>query len=52
LELLFEQIALLLERSSDTTEGAVYELCRQYGLSFDRSWVPDLESRFGQMRIV
>jgi quercetin dioxygenase-like cupin family protein len=52
LELLFEQIALLLERSSDTTEGAVYELCRQYRLSFDRSWVPDLESRFGQMRIV
>jgi quercetin dioxygenase-like cupin family protein len=51
-ERLFEQVAVLLERSSETSEEEVYDLCRQYGLSFDRSWVPDLESRFGPMRIV
>ena len=37
---------------TDTTEDEVYELCRQYGLSFDRAWVPELERRFGSMRIV
>ena len=52
LERLFEQVAALLERSSEQTEDAVYRLCEQYGLSFDRSWLPELESRFGSMRIV
>ena len=51
-ERLFEEVAGLLEHPSETTEEEVYELCRHYGLSFDRSWLPDLESRFGPMRIV
>ena len=52
LEHLFEQVAELLEHPSETTEHDVYDLCRQYGLSFDRAWVPELEARFGPMRIV
>jgi quercetin dioxygenase-like cupin family protein len=51
-ERLFEQVAELLEHPTETTEADVYELCRQYGLTFDRTWLPDLESRFGPMRIV
>lgn len=51
-ERLFEQVAELLERPSERTEDEVYRLCEQYGLSFDRSWLPELESRFGSMRIV
>ena len=51
-ERLFDQVAAVLEHPSETSEDEVYDLCRQYGLSFDRSWLPDLESRFGLMRIV
>jgi len=51
-ERLFEEVAELLERSSEPSEDAVYRLCEKYGLSFDRSWLADLESRFGSMRIV
>jgi quercetin dioxygenase-like cupin family protein len=51
-EHLFEEVASLMENPSATTEEEAYELCRQYGLTFDRSWLPDLESRFGAMRIV
>lgn len=51
-EQLFEQVADLLTGSSEDTEVEVYRLCEQYGLSFDRAWLPELESRFGVMRIV
>ena len=51
-ERLFAQVAELMEQPTETTEDEVYELCRQYGLSFDRAWVPELERRFGPMRIV
>jgi quercetin dioxygenase-like cupin family protein len=51
-EHLFEEVASLMEHPSTTTEEEVYELCRQYGLTFDRSWLPDVQSRFGPMRIV
>ena len=51
-EQLFEEVASLLQHPSATTEDQVYELCGQYGLTFDRSWLPELESRFGPMRIV
>jgi quercetin dioxygenase-like cupin family protein len=51
-ERLFEQVAELMEHPTGTTEDDVYELCRQYGLSFDRAWVPELERRFGPMHIV
>jgi quercetin dioxygenase-like cupin family protein len=51
-ERLFDEVAALLEHPSDSTEEAVYELCRNYGLTFDRSWLPELQARFGPMRIV
>ena len=51
-ERLFDQVAALLQSPSESTEEHVYELCRSYGLSFDRSWLPELEVRFGAMRIV
>ena len=51
-ERLFEQVAELMVRPSESIEEQVYGLCRKYGLSFDRRWVPELESRFGPMRIV
>jgi hypothetical protein len=51
-ERLFEEVAELMQRSSSASEREVYELCEQYGLSFDRSWLPEVESRFGSMRIV
>ncbi len=51
-EQLFEEIASLMEDPCSTTEQEVYEICRHYGLTFDRSWLPELERRFGRMRIV
>ncbi len=51
-EHLFDEVAVLLQHPSDTVEAEIYELCGQYGLTFDRSWLPDLEARFGPMRVV
>lgn len=51
-ERLFDDVAALLQSPSESPEEQVYELCATYGLSFDRSWVPELEARFGPMRIV
>jgi len=51
LERLFEQVAELMVQPSESTEEQVYDLCRTYGLSFDRKWVLELESRFGPMRL-
>lgn len=51
-ERFFEELAALLQRSSEPSDDEVYALCDDYGLSFDRSWLPDLESRFGPMRMV
>lgn len=48
----FEQLADLLQQPTPPTEDLVYGLCDRYGLTFDRSWLPELESRFGPMRIV
>jgi quercetin dioxygenase-like cupin family protein len=50
LERFFDELAALLAGEPD--EAEVYELCGRYGLSFDRSWVPDIEARFGPMQIV
>jgi quercetin dioxygenase-like cupin family protein len=51
-ERLFEEVAELMQGSSSASDREVYELCEQYGLEFDRSWLADVESRFGPMRIV
>ncbi len=48
----FEELAVLLQHSPPPTDEAVYGLCDRYGLTFDRSWLPELESRFGAMRMV
>lgn len=48
----FEQLAVLLQAPTPPSEDVVYGLCDQYGLTFDRSWLPELESRFGPMRMV
>lgn len=48
----FEELAVLLQQDPPPSDAAVYGLCDRYGLIFDRSWMPDLESRFGAMRMV
>jgi quercetin dioxygenase-like cupin family protein len=48
----FEEFAVLLARSPAATEEELYAVCDRYGLTFDRRWLPDLEARFGRMRIV
>lgn len=51
-ENLFEQVADLLQQSTPPGDDLAYGLCDRYGLTFDRSWLPELESRFGPMRMV
>jgi hypothetical protein len=51
-ERLFEDFAGLLERTPERSEEEVVDLCGRYGLTLDPSWVPDLEARFGAMRMV
>lgn len=48
----FEELGALLQHSPAPSDEDVYGLCERYGLSFDRRWLPELESRFGQMRMV
>ena len=52
LERCFEEFALLLVRSPAPSEEELYAVCDRYGLTFDRTWLPDIEARFGRMRIV
>jgi quercetin dioxygenase-like cupin family protein len=51
-ERFFDELATLLSRSPEPSEGEVYALCDAYALTFDRSWLPELQSRFGEMRVV
>jgi quercetin dioxygenase-like cupin family protein len=51
LEDFFEQLAGLLQ-AEPPDEQAIYGLCDRYGLGFDRQWLPELEARFGPMRMV
>jgi quercetin dioxygenase-like cupin family protein len=51
-ERLFEEFAMLLERTPEPSEEEVVDLCDQYGLTLDASWIADLEARFGAMRMV
>jgi quercetin dioxygenase-like cupin family protein len=51
-ERLFEEFAELLEGTPEPSEDEVVDLCARYGLILDASWVPDLEARFGAMRMV
>jgi len=51
-EVFFEELAVLLQCSPEPSDEVVYGLCESYGLSFDREWLPDLEQRFGAMRMV
>lgn len=47
----FEQLADLLQQPTPS-DDEVYALCDRYGLTFDRSWLPEIEERFGPMRVV
>ena len=51
-ERLFEDLGGLLERTPEPSEEEVVDICGRYGLTLDASWVPDLEARFGAMRMV
>ena len=53
-ERLFEQVAALLEEQEPgpSTDQDVIVLCNQYGLAMDRTWLPELQARFGPMRMV
>ena len=48
----FEELADLLQGTAAPGEEAVYRLCDRYGLTFDRSWLPEIEARFGPMQMV
>ena len=51
-ERLFEEFALLLKHSPPPSDDELYGLCERYGLTFDRTWLPEIESRFGPMQVV
>lgn len=51
-ERFFEECAALLANPGPSTEQDVIELCHQYGLVLDQTWVPELQARFGPMRMV
>lgn len=48
----FEELADVVQHSTSSNEEAVSELCSRYGLTFDRAWLPGIESRFGPMHMV
>jgi mannose-6-phosphate isomerase-like protein (cupin superfamily) len=47
----FEELATLLERQP-VDESSIEDLTEHYGLTFDHSWLPDLQQRFGPLRMV
>lgn len=47
----FEEIAGLLQREQQP-DDEIAALCDRYGLEFDRSWLPEIEARFGPLRLV
>lgn len=50
-ERFFEELGTLLER--EPVDGSAIDgLAKRYGLTSDRSWLPDLEQRFGPLRMV
>jgi mannose-6-phosphate isomerase-like protein (cupin superfamily) len=49
-ERFFAELADLLR--SDLEQNEVDELCRRYGLTFDHTWLADIETRFGPLRLV
>ena len=51
-EVFFEDLATMLGRETQPSDEEVYQLCADYGLTFDREWLPGLEERFGHMRMV
>jgi hypothetical protein len=51
-EWFFTELAALLEGGAAGDDPGVSVLCERYGLSFDHAWLPDLETRFGPMRMV
>lgn len=51
-ERFFVELGALLEIEAAENDPRISALCDRYGLSFDHSWLADLEARFGPMRMV
>jgi quercetin dioxygenase-like cupin family protein len=51
-ERFFAELADELARSEEPDEQAIGALCDRYELSLDRTWLPDIQARFGPMRVV
>jgi len=47
----FEGLAALLQ-TQPPPEDDIVALCDRYGLDFDHSWLPDIQARFGPLRVV
>jgi quercetin dioxygenase-like cupin family protein len=51
-ERFFAELAGELARSDEPDEQAIGDLCDRYGLTLDRTWLPDIQARFGPLRMV
>jgi quercetin dioxygenase-like cupin family protein len=47
----FDELAVLLQGEQQTEDGLA-GLCDRYGLEFDHAWLPDIQARFGPLRLV
>lgn len=48
----FAELAQELEGAEAPDDAAIAALCERYALTLDRTWLPDIEARFGPMRLV
>jgi quercetin dioxygenase-like cupin family protein len=51
-ERFFEELADLMADGLDSDDDRIDSLLKRYGLTFDRTWLPDLDRRFGPLRMV
>jgi mannose-6-phosphate isomerase-like protein (cupin superfamily) len=49
-EVFFAELGDLLTR--EPTDEEVGALCDRYGLTFDHGWLPEIQARFGPLRVV
>ncbi len=51
-EVFFAELALLLETEGEPDPDSIAALTDRYGLTFDHSWIPEIEDRFGSLRMI
>jgi quercetin dioxygenase-like cupin family protein len=51
-ERFFAELGAELAQPDGPNEDAIEEMCDRYGLVFDHSWLPDIQDRFGPLRMV